>query len=129
MKTTKSNKSKKNGKSGNKILELKKEIARLKKIEKNKKELEIAFADSKLLYHSLIDLSPEAIIFHVKGKIIYANKAAANLFGSKDETEIIGKKLRVLYLKDIRKLFSRRKNRKHQKKLRTRFDCRQEKKR
>ena len=73
--------------------QFKMKIALLKKIEKSKKELEIAFADSKLLYHTLIDLSPEAIIFHIKGKIIYANKAAANLFGSKDETEIIGKKL------------------------------------
>lgn len=108
MKTTKSNKSKKNGKSGNKILELKKEIARLKKIEKNKKELEIAFADSKLLYHSLIDLSPEAIIFHVKGKIIYANKAAANLFGSKDETEIIGKKLSRFVPKGHKKIIQQK---------------------
>lgn len=87
---------------------LKKEIAKLKKIAKEKKELEIAYADSKLLYHSLIDLSPEAIVFHIKGEIIYANKAAANLFGSSSETEIIGKNLSMFVPEDHKEVIRKK---------------------
>lgn len=87
---------------------LKDEIKKYKKELKEKKSLELAFAESKVLYHSLIDLSPEAIIFHMKGKIIYANKAAAILFGSKNENEIIGRKLSEFVPKGHKKIIHQR---------------------
>ncbi|MBI1936890.1 MAG: PAS domain S-box protein [Ignavibacteriales bacterium] len=83
---------------------LKKEIATLKKEVKSKKELELAFVESKLLYHALVDLSPESMLLFKNRKMIYANKSAAELFGLKSEAELIGKKLEVFVPKECQKL-------------------------
>lgn len=83
---------------------LKKEVSALKKEVKSKKELELAFIESKLLYHALVDLSPEAMFLFKNRKMIYANKSAAKLFGLKSEAELIGKKLEVFVPKECQKI-------------------------
>lgn len=42
-------------------------------------------------YRDLVDLSPDAIILHRKGKIIYANAAAADMVGATQPDALIGK--------------------------------------
>lgn len=86
------------------IARLKKEVSVLKKEVKSKKELELAFIESKLLYHALVDLSPEAMFLFKNRKMIYANKSAAELFGLKSEAELIGKKLEVFVPKECQKI-------------------------
>lgn len=39
---------------------------------------------------STVDLSPDAIVVHRDGKILFTNKAGVNLFGAQTEEEIIG---------------------------------------
>lgn len=42
-------------------------------------------------YRDLVELSPDAIILHRKGKIIYANAAAADMVGAPQPNALIGK--------------------------------------
>lgn len=42
-------------------------------------------------YRKLIEYSPDAIAVHQEGKIVFANPAALELMGAKDEKEIIGR--------------------------------------
>lgn len=42
---------------------------------------------------SLADLSPDAIVVHEEGVILYANSVAAHILGAKDRAQLIGKSL------------------------------------
>lgn len=48
-------------------------------------------ADIQERYKSLVELSPDAILLHFEGKIIYANQAAANLAEADDPSQLVGK--------------------------------------
>ncbi|MCK5575878.1 MAG: PAS domain S-box protein, partial [Sphingomonadales bacterium] len=50
-----------------------------------------ALIETQQRYRDLVDLSPDAIILHRSGKIIYANAAAAELIGVQSPESIIGK--------------------------------------
>lgn len=50
-----------------------------------------ALIETQQRYRDLVDLSPDAIILHRSGKIIYANAAAAELIGVQTPEAIIGK--------------------------------------
>lgn len=50
-----------------------------------------ALVETQQRYRDLVDLSPDAIILHRSGKIIYANAAAAELIDVKSPEAIIGK--------------------------------------
>jgi len=47
--------------------------------------------DSEDRYRRLVELSPDAIIIHREGKIIFANPASVRLVHARDATELIGK--------------------------------------
>lgn len=49
------------------------------------------FEEVQQRYRDLVDLSPDAIILHRKGKIIYANAAAATLIGSRSPAALTNK--------------------------------------
>ncbi len=42
-------------------------------------------------YRNLLDLSPDAILVHLDGRYVFANPAAARLFGARSAGELIGK--------------------------------------
>jgi PAS domain S-box-containing protein len=67
-------------------------IISIRTIEERKKS-ELALRDSEQRYRSLVELSPEAIIVHDYGKILYANKAALTLTGIKNVEEAPSKNL------------------------------------
>ncbi len=53
--------------------------------------IENIFTENPVFYKHLIELAPEAIIIHSKGKIVYINSVAKKLISAKNENEIIGK--------------------------------------
>ena len=55
-----------------------------------RKKTEEALRESEERYRSLVELSPEAIIVHSEGEVVYANTAAAELFGASGPEEVIG---------------------------------------
>ncbi len=55
------------------------------------KTVEQALKESEQRYRRLVELSPDAIVVHSLGKIVFANPAAARLAGATDPQELIGK--------------------------------------
>ncbi|SDN59552.1 sensor domain-containing diguanylate cyclase [Bacillus sp. OK048] len=49
--------------------------------------------DEEEQYKRLVQLSPESIIIHNKGRILYINESGANLFGSSSTSELINRNL------------------------------------
>ncbi|WP_114973405.1 sensor domain-containing diguanylate cyclase [Rhodoferax ferrireducens] len=55
------------------------------------KEVQAALQDSEERYRTMIEWSPESILVHRLGKILYVNSAAIKLFGAKDAQGLLGK--------------------------------------
>jgi len=56
-----------------------------------RKKVEVSLKESEDRYRQLVDISPDAVIIHREGKIIFMNPAALNLLGASHSDEIIGK--------------------------------------
>ena len=56
----------------------------------DQKEAEVALRQSEERYRKLVELSPEAIIVHREGKLVYVNPAAVRLWGARDAGELLG---------------------------------------
>ncbi len=54
------------------------------------KEAEKALRESETRYQKIVELSPDAVVIQCDEKIVYANPAAAHLFGAESVHEIIG---------------------------------------
>lgn len=83
----------------------------LKKNERLKKKsdrLSTELKETKQLYHSLVDLSPEAIILHDEGIITYANEATVKLFGVESNKYFIGRHVLELVPPDYRETIQER---------------------
>jgi PAS domain S-box-containing protein len=52
---------------------------------------EEARAESEERYRGLVELSPDAIVVHQNGRVVFVNRAAARLFGSRDPEQLIGR--------------------------------------
>ncbi len=63
-----------------------------KKLKMTKTELD----ETRQLYHSLVDLSPEPIILHEEGIITYANNATVKLFALESNDQFIGRHIMEL---------------------------------
>lgn len=74
-----------------KTLELENTNSQLKNDVIYRKKIEMALRESESRYRRVVELSPDAILLHKSGKIIYVNSAAANLIGVSNKNEIIGK--------------------------------------
>jgi PAS domain S-box-containing protein len=73
-----------------------------------RKRSEEAVAQSEERYRLLTELSPDAILVHQDGIIIYANKSAFALFGAQQPDELIGSKLIERVHSDYRAIVSKR---------------------
>ena len=71
--------------------ELEKAISKYNRLKKKNKKISIELKETKQLYHSLIDLSPEPIFLHHEGIITYVNDATIKLFGVKSGKDLIGR--------------------------------------
>ncbi len=56
-----------------------------------RKQAEDTLRESGLRYRSLVELSPDAIVVHTDGKLVYVNTAGAKLLGADLPSRIIGK--------------------------------------
>lgn len=55
-------------------------------------------------HHSLINFLPQAVILHVDGQVVHANKSAMDLFGAKDEDDLLGMSVLSLVAEEYRDL-------------------------
>jgi diguanylate cyclase (GGDEF)-like protein/PAS domain S-box-containing protein len=58
-------------------------------------------------YKRLVQLSPEAIIIHNRGEILYINKSGANLLGSNSTSELINRDISEFVHPDSRELINK----------------------
>ncbi|MBL4740728.1 MAG: PAS domain-containing sensor histidine kinase [Sneathiella sp.] len=52
------------------------------------------------LFHSLADISPDGVVIHVDGEIVYANRAIINLLGCHSNTDLIGQTIFKFFTPD-----------------------------
>jgi PAS domain S-box-containing protein len=55
-----------------------------------RKNSETVMAQSEMRYRTLVENSPEAIVVQREGRILFANKACAKMFGAKSASDIVG---------------------------------------
>jgi two-component system cell cycle sensor histidine kinase/response regulator CckA len=58
-----------------------------------RKQAQAALRQSEERYRSLVELSPDAIVVHIKGKMVFVNPAAVKLFGATVRGDLIGQPL------------------------------------
>ncbi len=57
------------------------------------KQAQVALRQSEERYRSLVELSPDAIVVHIKGKMVFVNRAAVKLFGATGRDDLLGQPL------------------------------------
>ncbi|MHB1687848.1 MAG: hybrid sensor histidine kinase/response regulator [Ignavibacteriaceae bacterium] len=72
------------------------------------KIIEESLVESEKRYRQLIELSPDAIIIHNNGKIVFVNEACINLCNASDTFELVNKNLSDLMVPDSLNIFSQR---------------------
>jgi len=55
-----------------------------------RKQAQAALRQSEERYRGLVELSPDAIVVHAKGKIVFVNPAAVKLFGATIRSDLVG---------------------------------------
>jgi len=58
-----------------------------------RKRMEASLRESEERYRQLVELSPDAIMLHREGRIVFVNGAAMRLFGAKGEAELLNRPL------------------------------------
>ncbi len=56
-----------------------------------KQKLEDGIRESEEHYRSVVDVSPDAIVIHCEGKIVFVNPAAVKLVGASSQNDLLGK--------------------------------------
>ena len=62
-------------------------------------------------YRDLADLSPDAFIIQVEGKVVYCNQSARRMFGESETVRLIGMESIELVAPDTRDFILKRRNR------------------
>ena len=70
-----------------------------------------ALNESEERYRQLVELSPDAILVHQAGKVVFVNSSAMELFGAKEPEELIGKDVMALVHPDFREIVEERSHR------------------
>ena len=73
-----------------------------------RKQTEAAFKESEERYRRVIEASPDAILVHQKGSIVFGNRAAVQLHGAKNARQLIGYPVLDLLESESRKLVAER---------------------
>jgi diguanylate cyclase (GGDEF)-like protein/PAS domain S-box-containing protein len=71
-----------------------------------RKQAEAALISSEQRYRTLVEWSPEPVVVHRDGKILYVNTAARSMFGASSANALVGKPLLELVHPDFRHLVS-----------------------
>ncbi|MEQ1518454.1 MAG: PAS domain S-box protein, partial [Usitatibacteraceae bacterium] len=74
----------------------------------DRKRAEMALHESEERYRTLVEWSPEPVVVHRDGNIIYVNPAAAKALGASSAQEIVGKQLLEFVHPDSRELVQAR---------------------
>jgi len=59
----------------------------------DRKRAEEAVQESEARYRQLVELSPYGIVVHARGKVMFANNAAARLMGAADASDLVGRSI------------------------------------
>jgi PAS domain S-box-containing protein len=68
------------------------------------KKSALAVSESEERYRNLVEWSPEPIVVHRHGKLLYVNPAAIQLFGANSAQELVGKAVLELVHRDFHKI-------------------------
>jgi PAS domain S-box-containing protein len=90
------------------IVKLRQRIAELKKFEVERRRIDKAWREKEDQYHQLIEICPETIAVHREGKIVFINKAGANLLGATKPEQLIGKSIMDFLHPDYREAVKER---------------------
>lgn len=63
---------------------------------------------SNIFYKHVVELTPEAVVIHRNGKIVYANPASARLIGAKNAKQLVGESVMKFIHKDSLPLIKKR---------------------
>ena len=74
------------------------------------KQLEHTLDSSAEPYRQMVDLSPDAVVLHHAGKLVYVNSAAATLLGCHNPASLIGQSLMSFVQSDDRPIMQRHLN-------------------
>jgi diguanylate cyclase (GGDEF)-like protein/PAS domain S-box-containing protein len=69
-----------------------------------RKRAEQALRESEERYRQLVELSPDAILVHQRGRFVFANSAAVRLFGAERREDLLGRRAIDLVHPDSREL-------------------------
>jgi PAS domain S-box-containing protein len=69
---------------------------------------EKALRESEERYRQLVELSPDSILVHRKGKIAFANSSALALFGAQEAGQLVGRDVQDLVHPDFRQIVQER---------------------
>jgi PAS domain S-box-containing protein len=58
-----------------------------------RKRIEDSILESEEKYRNLIEMSPDAILIHQQGRIVYANPATMKLYGSSNQEDVVGRNM------------------------------------
>jgi PAS domain S-box-containing protein len=67
-----------------------------------RKQAEKALQESEERYRQLVEISPDAVLIHQEGKIVFVNPAALAMLGETDPRELLGKSLLDMIHPDFR---------------------------
>lgn len=73
-----------------------------------RQEAQVARAESEARYRSLVDMSPDAILVHAGGRVVFTNPAGLELFKAGSPEEILGQHILDLVHPDYRDIVKRR---------------------
>jgi len=73
-----------------------------------RKKIQEELSISEQRYRLLFELSPEAIVVHSEGKLVFVNPAAAALFGVSSIDELIGRKIMDLVVEESKEVVIKR---------------------
>ncbi len=73
-----------------------------------RKQFELALRESEARYRNLVEQSPDAIIVHERGRILFANQAAVKIYKGKAVDEMIGQSIFRFIHPDFREVVRQR---------------------